>query len=108
MSLIVFIVFYLAYVVFVINRNDKLMKLKKGMIVNYIVSKYKLNLKEINFKKFAHMVALSTSFIVATTFFIISFIDNYILKVLLCFVILLPLQYLIYMIIGKIYQRNHK
>lgn len=107
-SLIIFVIFYLAYVIFVINRKDKLNKLKKGMIVNYIVTKYQLDLKTINFKVFAHMVALSTAFIMSTTFFIISFFDNYLIKVLLCFVVLLPLQFIMYMIIGKAYQKNHK
>ena len=106
--LVIFVFFYLAYVIFVINRKDKLDKLKKGMIVKYIVAKYQLDLKTINFKVFAHMVALSTAFIISITFFIISFFDSYILKVLLCFVVLLPLQFIIYMIIGKMYQKNHK
>ena len=107
-SIVVFIIFYLAYVIFVINRKDKLSKLKKGMIVNYIVTKYNIDLKQINFKVFAHMVALSTSFIIAVTFFIISFFDNYLFKILLCFIVLLPLQFIMYMIIGKMYQKNHK
>lgn len=107
-SLIIFVIFYLAYVIFVINRKEQLSKLKKGMIVKYIVTKYKIDLKTVNFKIFAHMVALSTSFIISTTFFIISFFDNYLIKILLCFVVLIPLQFIMYMIIGKMYQKNHK
>lgn len=107
-SIVVFIIVYLAYVVFVISRKDKLEKLKKGTIVKYLKSKYKINLKEINFKIFAHIIALSTAFIISVTFFIISFFDNVLLKILLCFAVLLPFQYLMYMLIGKLYKKNHK
>ena len=107
-SFIVFIVIYLAYVIFVINRKEKLNKFKKSMVVKYIVSKYKLDLKTINIKVLAHMTSLTTAFIVAITYFIISFIDNYFMKILLCFIIILPFQYIMYMLIGKMYQKNHK
>ena len=105
-SLIVFIVFYLAYVVFVINRKEKLQKLKKSMMVQYLVNKYNVDLKKVNMKVLGHIIALTTSFILSATLFIISFVDNYILKILLSFAILMPFQYIMFMIVGKMYQKN--
>ena len=106
-TIALFIIIYLFYVIFVINRKDKLNKLKKGTIVKYIVNRYKLDLKTINFKIFAHMIALTISFIISVTFFIISFFSSYFIKIGLCFIILIPFQYIMYMLIGKMYQKNH-
>ncbi len=107
-SIGVFITIYLLYVIFVINKRDKLQKLKKGVIVSYIVKKYNLDLKKINLKVLGHMISLSIAFIISITFYIVSFVDNYVLKVLLSFVILMPFQLLIYNIIGILYKKEQK
>ena len=105
-SLVTFIVIYLAYVVFVINRKEKLQKLKKSMMVQYLVNKYKVDLKKVNMKVLGHIIALTTAFILSATLFVISFVDNYILKILLSFAILMPFQYIMFMIVGKMYQKS--
>jgi hypothetical protein len=105
-SLVTFIVIYLAYIVFVINRKEKLQKFKKSMMVQYLVIKYKIDIKKIDIKVLAHLIALTTSFILSATLFVISFIDNYILKIVLSFVIIIPFQYIMLMIIGKMYQKS--
>ena len=105
-SFIVFIVVYLFYVIFVINKKNKLEKMKNNVSVVYLVKKYKLDLKKINMKIFAHTISLTNSFIIAITFFIISFVDNYYLKLLVCIAVIFPVLYIMYMIIGKMYQRK--
>lgn len=103
-SIIICLLIYLAYVVFVISKPDKLSKFKKGVIISYLVKVYKLDLKKINFKILAHIVSLSIAFIIAVTFYILSFIDNYYFKLVICFIVLILLQLLIYHIIGTIYK----
>ena len=107
-SLITFVVIYLFYVIFVINKKSKLEKMKDNPGVIYLVSKYKLDLKKINMKVLAHMIALTNSFILSVTLFILSFVDNFMLKILLCFVIIIPFQYVMYMIIGKMYKKEKR
>ena len=104
-SLVTFVVIYLLYVVFVINRKEKLQKLKKSLMVQYIVKKYDVDLKQVNMKVLGHIIALTTSFILSATLFVISFVDNYVLKILLSFAIIMPFQYIMFMIIGKMYQK---
>lgn len=105
-SLVTFIIIYLAYVVFVINRKEKLQQLKKSIMVQYLVNKYNVDLKQVNMKVLGHIIALTTSFILSATLFIISFVDNYILKIVLSFAILMPFQFIMFMIIGKMYQKS--
>jgi len=107
-SLITFVVIYLFYVIFVINKKSKLEKMKNNAGVLYLVNKYKLDLRKINMKVLAHMIALTNSFILSVTLFILSFVDNFMLKILLCFIIIIPFQYVMYMIIGKMYKKEKR
>lgn len=105
-SLVMFVVIYLFYVIFVICRKKQLEKLKNNVGVIYLVNKYNLDLKKINMKVFGHVIALSNSFIFAVTLFIISFVDKLFLKILVCFVVLIPLEFIMYHIIGKMYGKK--
>jgi hypothetical protein len=107
-SLITFIVIYLFYVIFVINKKKKLEKFKSSIYVNYLINVAHVNIKQINFKILAHIIALTNSFILSATLFIVSYVSNIILKMLLGFVILIPFQFLMYYIIGKMYQRKKR
>lgn len=107
-SLIAFIIIYLFYVVFVINKKKKLEKLKNNVGVLYLINKYNLDLNKINLKVFAHSLALTNSFIISVTFFVISFFDNYYMKLLICIVVIVPVLYIMYMILGKMYGSKKK
>ncbi len=107
-SLITFVTIYLLYLIFVINKKNKLEKFEKSMYVNFLVSISKINIKNINMKKLAHVLALSNSFIISFTVFVIEYIDKFILKLLVGFVLIIPLLYITYFIIGKIYKGKEK
>ena len=107
-SLVTFIIIYLFYVIFVISRKSKLEKMKKNPGVLYLVNKYKIDLEKVNLKVLAHLIALTNAFILSITLFIVSFVDNYFLKILVCFVVIIPFEYIMYMIIGKMYKENRK
>jgi len=74
----------------------------------YLVKVYNLNKEKLKTKKLAHLIALSNAFIIATTFIIISFVKNFILMMLLAFVVLIPLQLGVYHIIGKYLKRSEE
>ena len=103
-----FILIYLMYLIFVINKKSKLEKMKKGNNVLYLVNKYKLNLKKIDIKKLTHAIAFANSFILSVTVFIIGYIENIYLKIIICFPILLILEFITYFIIGRIFKDKEK
>lgn len=105
---IVFLVIYLSYVLFVIIRNKKLVKFEENTYVKYLEKVYQLDMGKISIKRLAHVIALSNAFIITTTLAIIGITDSLLLKMLLAFAILIPLQLLVYHIIGKCYQVKHK
>ncbi len=106
--MLVFIIIYLFYLFFVIFRKKKIDKFLDNVYANYLIRTYKLEKNKINVKKLAHLVAISNAFIIATTFVIISFVKNFILMMLLAFIVLIPLQLIVYNIIGKYLKRSEK
>ncbi len=106
--LIVFVAIYLLYLLFVILRKKKLAKFKNNTYVKYLAKVYKLDIKKINTKKLAHLIALANSFIIATTFTIILGIKNYLLMVFLTIIIIIPLSLLVYHVIGQILKKGVK
>ena len=105
-SLITFIIIYLLYVIFVINKKKKLEKFKTSVYVTYLINVSKLDIKKVNIKVLAHIIALTNAFILSVTLFIIDFIDNIYLKFILGFIVVLILLFMMYFIIGKMYQKS--
>lgn len=106
--LVIFSLVYLVYLIFVILKKTRMKDFKDNSFVNYLVKVYKLDYKKINVKFLAHIMALANAFIIATTFTIISLVNNLILMMFLALIILIPLQLGIYHIIGKMLQRRDK
>ncbi len=72
----------------------------------FIIKKYKLDPKKINKKQFARSIALTNSFIISITFLITDLIKNYILKLLIGFIMLIPLIILGYHFLGQKYKKK--
>ena len=102
-----FILIYLFYLVTVISRKNKLNKLIKGTEITYLKNRYKLSLKKTSQKKLGNLIALTNSFIFSLTVFIVGFIKNYLLKLLVGFVVLIPLILLSYHILS-LYLRSEE
>ena len=105
---IVFLMLYLCYVLFVIIRKKKLERFRDNTYVKYLENVYRLDMKKISLKQMAHVVAASNAFIITVTLYAIGMTENYLLKMLLAFAILIPFQLLVYHMIGKCYQIKYK
>lgn len=103
-----FIVVYLFYLFFVILNKKKMVKFKENVYFNFLVKTYKLDYTKISIKTLAHIISLSNAFIIATVFTIVCLVDSFILKMLLAFAVLVPLQLVVYFIIGKLLQRKYQ
>ena len=101
-----FLIIYLLYLFIIVLRKKGLEKFKTSKQLDYFKIKFKLDIKKLNFKKFANALAVTNAFIIAFTVTVIEVFDNWILKVLVAFLILLPLMYLLYNVIGKYYKKK--
>lgn len=102
-SIFAFFVIYLCYVFFVILRKKKLEKFKTNAYVSFLVTKYGVDLKKTNIYVLAHAIALTNSFIVSATLFVISYAKNIFLMLILALLIIVPFQLVMYHIIGKLF-----
>lgn len=104
----IFIIIYLFYLLFVILRKKKLELFKNNSYLKYLVKVYKLDMKRLNIKTMAHIIALSNAFILATTFTIVLILDNFYMQMLLALALLILLQLFTYHIVGLILKRRDK
>ncbi|MDD2435375.1 MAG: hypothetical protein PHO63_03890 [Bacilli bacterium] len=105
-AIIVFIIIYLLYLGIVILNKEKLEKFTKAKEISLLVSKYKLDLKQINIKKLVNMVALSNSFIMALAIYLVSLVENIFLQILVAFVVIFPSILIIYPLIGNYFKKK--
>ena len=104
--IISFLIIYLIYYLIVVRRDKGIEAFKKGKQIMFFKNAYNLDLNKLNYKKFSNSLALVNAFIVAFTVTVIEFIDGNILKLLVGFVILIPLILICYYILGKIYKKK--
>lgn len=71
-----------------------------------ITDSNKLDISRINKNVYVQVLSLANSFIVAFTFACSEFFDNYVLKLLVCFVVLIVMIFIIYKFIGFVYKRK--
>lgn len=102
---IVFIVSYMLYYFFVLKRNNTLKKFKNGKEALYLKLRYKININEKNEKKIANLVYLGNSLILSLAVLVIGLFDNFIIGLIVSFLIILVLIIFIYHIIGTILKK---
>ena len=104
--IISFLFVYLVYLITVISKLDKNDNFKNSKQVLYFKNVHKIDIEKINLYKFAHVISLANAFMIALTVTIIELFDKLFIKMMVGFVILVPLMLLVYYIIGKIYKER--
>ena len=67
---------------------------------------YGLDLQKLDYKKFANSLSMTNAFIIAATVAFIEIFDGLIIKLLIGFLVLIPLILLDYWILGKYYKKK--
>lgn len=104
--ILTFLVVYLLYLLTVILNKKQLKKFEKSNQASYFIKKYKLKINEKNVKKLANLIALANAFIISITIVVIELVSNYILKVLVAFLVIVPLILILYHIVAKLMLRG--
>lgn len=104
--LLTFIVVFLIYELILVIKYKKGKSDKRPVEVTYLLNRYNLNLKKVNYKKLLNIVSLVSSFDIAVVVTVMGLTDNFLLEILIgCFLtIILILSS--YSIVGKIYQKK--
>ena len=101
-----FIVAYIFYFVFVLNRKDVLNKFPNGKEMSYLKYKYGVRITPNNLKKIANTICLTNSFILSTTVYVVSFFKELYLEVIVGMVTLIVLILGLYHIVGIYYRKK--
>ena len=106
--ILIFILCYFLYLIFVIlnKKNNKFKARKPRMEDALLMTKFKIDFKKINYKKYLHLIALTNSFILALTVELVKIFKGIFFQILLSIIVLIPLIILAYTIIGKYYQKK--
>lgn len=100
------LVFLLYYLIF-IRKKTKYNKNKVPVEFYYLVSLYGLRQKDIDYKKFMYISGLVNTFIIVTTYIVVSKLLNKWFIQLLCGIVIIILLIIIcYGILGRYYQKK--
>ena len=99
-----FIVVFVLYQVFVVRRTKK--KKKEPFEVSYLVTKYNLDIKKVNYKKLLRVISLVSSFDIALIVTMVALIENFILEILVGFIGALIIIFVSYHLVYLIYKKK--
>ena len=106
-GLIVSIFMYFTYYLVIIKKPIRLKRyINNSRETKMIKDRYKLNYDKLNHKMVANYFALANSLMIGVAFFVVSFVKNYVLKLLVAFVTLSFLTIFLYLQIGKIFKKK--
>ena len=105
-----FLVVYLFYLFhYVIGKKKKYDSRKAPQELLFLLRKYKLDIKKINYKKIMNQIGLICAFDIAfTSTFMFTFVKNIYLSILIGALMLIPLIIITFDLLGKFYIKKGK
>lgn len=100
--------FLLVFIFYSIMFSRKKVKNKEKNIaeVNLLIKRYKLDMRKIKYKNLLFTISIINSTIIALSFTAVFYVENYLLSLLIGFVLLIVLTYSLYEIVGRHYQKK--
>lgn len=102
---LLFLLFYLIYTVFVNKKKKDYSKLKKNDVIKIFIARYNLDMRKTEYKSVLRILTIINAFIISFTATLILHINNFWLKVAVCFVVIFVLIYSLFEIAGR-YLKN--
>lgn len=100
-ALMAFILIELYYSIFVIRKKMKYDPNKASTEVKFLIQKFKLDMKKINYYNFMKTIALINALDIALILFWVSFIDKLNIECLVAIVLMIPVILISYTIFGN-------
>lgn len=106
---IAYVLVFILYFFIFVRKKTKYDKNKVPVEFYYLVSLYRLDQKKINYKKFIYASAFINTFIIVTTYIIITrLLDKLVWQVIVGIVLIVLLIVICYGLLGRYYQRKAK
>ncbi len=104
--LISFVLVFLLYQIFIVRRAKSKKNPKEPFEVTYLVSKYKLDLKKVNYKNLLRVISIVSSFDIALVVSIIVLLKSFILEIIVGFISILVIILVSYHLVYLIYKKK--
>ena len=102
-----FIIIYIFYLIFYVIKRKKYDENKVPTELVYLIRKFHLDMKRINYRKLMNQIGIASAFDIAFTgTFIFIYIKNVFLSILLGTVMLVPLIIITFNFIGNYYKKK--
>ncbi|MBQ9018870.1 MAG: hypothetical protein IJ097_00985 [Bacilli bacterium] len=101
-----FVLIFILYQLFIVRRAKSKRKAKEPFEVSYLVNRYKLDLKKINYNKLLRIVSLVSSFDIALVVLIIIVINNFYLEIIVGFISMILIILISYHLVYLGYKRK--
>lgn len=102
---IVFVVYGVTYL-FTIKKNKEYNLKTSPVTIKYLVKKYKLNLSDDDYFLLLNVTSLIDAVVLAFVFVITTVIDNFVLRLVTAFLLMLPLASLLYFLAAMYIKRK--
>ena len=107
LSFLFILVIYEIFVVAKARKNEKKKKDNKFPAeVKYLISKYKFDLKKINYHRLLHVCALVSSFDMALIVTLAMIVENYLLQLVIIVVLVIPVIIVSYHLVYLCYKKK--
>ena len=105
--LLTFLFVFIIYQIFIVRKAKKKSKKKKEPIeVTYLVNRYKLDLKKVNYNKLLFVISIVSSFDIALVVSIIMLLKVFILEIIVGFVSILIIILFSYHLVYLVYKKK--
>lgn len=109
-EIILFLMTYLfvffIYQIFIIRKAKRKNSKKRPMEVNYLINKYHIDIKRINYKKLLFIISLVSSLDISILVTIILIFDSYFIKIVVALLLVIPIIVISYHFIGSYYKKK--
>lgn len=107
--IIAYVLVFILYFFIFVRKKTTYNKNKVPVEFYYLVSLYKLNQKSINYKKFIYATAFINTFIIVTTYIIVSkLLSKWVWQLIAGIIIIILLIIICYGLLGRYYQKRGK
>lgn len=103
--IIVYSIYKLSFIIRVMGKNNRLMDMKE---IIFLKKAFNVDIKAADLHNVLDIIALNNAFIFAFALTATSFIDNLIIRLVVLFVILIPLIYIVYFMSSKFFKKKGK
>lgn len=102
----IFLIVFLIYEIFLVRKCKKNMNRKKPAEVQYLMSRFKLDLKKINYKRLLNIVSLVSAIDISLVVAIMSLFNVFYLQLLVGFAAVFIIILVSYNFVGFVYKKK--